>query len=121
MVFSYRNRRQFLSRDRCLFRGRKKEKETRLSRGCSCRLCDVSPVFFTTKVNVTNGQRSIGRNDPVLFETRFFRGRQKSGGWRNWDRVVEGGNVRREWIEEDTKKKWYGESCYQTRRRSNEF
>lgn len=129
MVFSYRNSQLYIqspiSVERSMFVSRKKEKETRLSRGCSCRLCDVffffSPVFFTTKVNVTNGQRSIGRNDPVLFETRFFRERQKSGGWRNWDRVVEGGNVRREWIEEDTKKKWYGESCYQTRRRSNEF
>lgn len=49
-----------------------------------------------------------------------LRGGQKSGGWRNCgDRVVEGGNVRREWIEEE--REWYGESCYQTRRRSNEF
>lgn len=30
------------------------------------------PVFFTTKVNVTNGQRSIGPNDLVLSETRVL-------------------------------------------------
>lgn len=66
------------------FEDGEREKKRRDSRGdgsCSCRLCDVfffflsffcPPVFFTTKVNVTNGQRSIGPNDLVLSETRVL-------------------------------------------------
>lgn len=88
MVFSYRlddapiENRNFCLRDRCSFREREKKRhDSRGDGSCSCRLCDVfffvflffcPPVFFTTKVNVTNGQRSIGPNDLVLSETRVL-------------------------------------------------
>lgn len=142
MVFSYRlddapiENRNFCPRDRCSFRGwRKREKTTRFSRGWQLQLSFMRRFFFLSFFFLSSGllydksQRDewatldwSERSRPLRNSGSFapLRGGQKSGGWRNCgDRVVEGGNVRREWIEEE--REWYGESCYQTRRRSNEF
>lgn len=98
MVFSYRlDDASPVERERSSsvrsFRGRemkkrkKKRKKRHESRGdgsCSSFMrCFFLRFFFTTKVNVTNGRRSIGLNDLVLWKLvlspRCER-RQKSGG-----------------------------------------
>lgn len=100
--------------------GGEREKKRHDSRGdgsCSCRLCDVfflsfflpSPtVFFTTKVNVTNG--------PNARLVRTISSSPKLGFFRPAARRIEIRRMEKLRVEtlEENEEDWYGENCYQT-------